>query len=171
MDSLTIAIPIIKKSEGLRLKAYPDPATGGKPFTIGYGATYYESGAAIQPGDKITKAQADQLLAFHAGKAREAVRKLVTSKINPNQEAALISLVFNIGEGNLKKSTLLKKININPKDPGIESEFSKWIYANKKIFQGLISRRKEESSLYFKPFAITGALIAAAGLLLFYLLK
>lgn len=171
MDSLAIAIPIIKKSEGLRLKAYPDPATGGKPFTIGYGATYYENGAPIQPGDKITQAQADKLLFFHAGKARESVRKLVTAKINPNQEAALISLAFNIGEGNLAKSTLIKKINANPADAAINNEFNKWIYANKKIFPGLVKRRQEEVNLYFKPFVFAGALIAAAGLLLFYLLK
>lgn len=171
MDSLAIAIPIIKKSEGLRLKAYPDPATGGKPFTIGYGATYYENGAPIQPGDKITQAQADKLLLFHAGKAREAVRKLVTAKINPNQEAALISLAFNIGEGNLAKSTLIKKINANPGDAAINNEFNKWVYANKKIFPGLVKRRQEEVNLYFKPVVFAGALIAAAGLLLFYLLK
>lgn len=171
MDSLKIAIPIIKKSEGLRLVAYPDPATGGKPFTIGYGATYYENGSAIQPGDKITRQQAEKLLLFHAGKARDAVKKLVKANINPNQEAALISLIFNIGEGNLAKSTLLKKINKDPKDPTINDEFGKWIYANKKIFPGLVNRRQEESALFFKPVIISGAILAAAGLLLFYLLK
>jgi lysozyme len=171
MDSLTIALPLIKKSEGLRLNAYPDPATGGKPFTIGYGATYYENGSPILPGDKITKAQADKLLLFHAGKAKETVKKLVKANINPNQEAALISLIFNIGEGNLSKSTLLKKINKDPKDPSINDEFKKWIYANKKIFPGLVSRREEESKLFFKPIVISSVLIAATGLLLFYLLK
>jgi len=171
MDSLTIALPLIKKSEGLRLVAYSDPATGGKPFTIGYGATYYQNGSPIQPGDKITKAQADKLLLFHAGKAKETVKKLVKSNINPNQEAALISLIFNIGEGNLAKSTLLKKINKDPKDPSINEEFKKWVYANKKIFPGLVSRREEESKLFFKPIVISSVLLAATGLLLFYLLK
>ena len=171
MDSLAIAVPIIKKSEGLRLKAYPDPATGGKPFTIGYGATYYENGAAIQPGDKITKAQADKLLLFHAGKARDAVRKFVTAKINPNQEAALISLAFNIGEGNFAKSSLLKRINANPQDLGIYNEFNRWIYANKKIFPGLVTRRREEVGLYFRPWAAAGALLALASIILLYLVK
>ena len=171
MDSLTIALPLIKKSEGLRLEAYPDPATKGKPFTIGWGATYYENGSAIQPGDKITRQQAEKLLLFHAGKAREAVKKLVKVNINPNQEAALISLIFNIGEGNLAKSTLLKKINKDPKDPTINAEFNKWIYANKKVFPGLVNRRQEESALFFKPVVISGVLLAAAGLLLFYFLK
>jgi lysozyme len=171
MDSLTIALPLIKKSEGLRLIAYPDPATGGKPYTIGYGATYYENGSPILSGDKITKAQAEKLLQFHAGKAKETVKKLVKSNINPNQEAALISLVFNIGEGNLAKSTLLKKINKDSKDPSINEEFKKWVYANKKIFPGLVGRREEESKLFFKPIVISSVLLAATGLLLFYLLK
>lgn len=154
MDSIKIALPLLKKSEGLRLKAYPDPATKGKPYTIGYGATYYENGQEIQPADKISKERAEELLIFHATQARDAARKYLKKKLTPNQEAAVISLVFNIGAGNFAKSTLLRKLNANPSDPTIEAEFKKFIYANKKIFPGLVSRRAEEAKLFFTPLTV-----------------
>ena len=62
---------------------------------------------------------------------------------------ALVSFAYNVGVGNFAKSTLLKKVNANPNDPTIRSEFEKWNKANGRVLKGLVTRRKEEADLYF----------------------
>jgi lysozyme len=61
-----------------------------------------------------------------------------------------VSFAFNCGLGNLRASTLLRKVNANPNDPTIAAEFAKWDKANKKVLRGLSIRRKAESDLYFE---------------------
>jgi hypothetical protein len=51
-------IALIKRFEGCRLTAYPDPGTGGDPWTIGWGAT----GKGIRKGTIWTQQQADARL-------------------------------------------------------------------------------------------------------------
>jgi len=151
------ALNIIKSYEGLVLTAYPDPATKddpikkGEPWTIGYGTTIYPNGVKVKKGDKITEAQAIEYLQHDINTKRvPVVKSLVKKEINDNQFGALISFVYNLGEGNFKSSTLLKKINANPNDPSIADEFAKWNKANGKVLSGLTKRRKAEADLYFK---------------------
>lgn len=75
---------------------------------------------------------------------------LVKSEVNENQFAALTSFAYNAGIGNLKSSTLLKKVNANPSDETIRAEFMKWDKAGGKQLAGLTRRRKAEADLYFK---------------------
>jgi lysozyme len=139
-------IPIIRKFEGLKLKAYICPA--GVP-TIAWGNTFYENGSKVQIGDKITLDRADKLLFFIVAKFESEVSKLVKSSINDNQLGALTSFAFNVGAGNLAKSTLLKKVNANPNDVTIRDEFMRWTKAGGKVLNGLVTRRKAEADLYF----------------------
>jgi len=136
----------IKKHEGLRLNAYLCPA--GVP-TIGYGATFYEDGAKVKLGDKITIDRADSLLLHTVTAFAGNVGKLIKSQVNQNQFDALVSFAYNVGVGALAKSTLLKKVNKNPNDPSIRVEFMKWTKAGGKELQGLVKRRKQEADLYF----------------------
>lgn len=139
-------IPIIRKFEGLKLRAYLCPAN---VWTIGYGNTFYENGSKVQEGDKITLERADKLLFFVVQKFEAEVKKLVKSAINDNQLGALTSFAFNVGAGNLAKSTLLKKVNANPNDSSIRDEFMRWTKAGGKVLNGLVTRRKAEADLYF----------------------
>jgi len=139
-------IPIIKKYEGLKLQAYICPA--GIP-TIGYGSTFYENGSKVVLGEKISIERADILLMNTVLKFEQSIRDLVKSKVNDNQIGALTSFAFNVGVGNLKKSTLLKKVNANPADQSIRVEFMKWNKAGGKVLNGLTKRRAEEADLYF----------------------
>ena len=139
-------IPIIRKFEGLKLRAYLCPAN---IWTIGYGNTFYENGSKVQEGDKITLDRADRLLFFVVQKFEKEVSKLVTSTINENMLGALTSFAFNVGAGNLAKSTLLKKVNANPNDATIRDEFMRWTKAGGKVLNGLVTRRKAEADLYF----------------------
>lgn len=150
-------INLIKQYEGLELQAYPDPATKndpikkGEPWTIGYGTTIYPNGVKVKKGDTINSSQAEQYLINDIiSRENRLLAGIVKVKLNENQMGALVSFVYNLGEGNLKSSTLLKKVNSNPNDLSIAQEFSKWTKANGKILQGLVKRRAAESELYFK---------------------
>ena len=129
------------------LNAYQ--CSAGK-WTIGYGNTFYEDGTSVKSGDKISKERAEILLTLILVTFENDVKKLVKSNINQYQFDALVSFAYNCGVGNLKASTLLKKVNINPSDASIKSEFLKWNKAGGKILLGLTKRREAESNLYFK---------------------
>ena len=129
------------------LNAYQ--CSAGK-WTIGYGNTFYEDGTSVKSGDKISKERAEILLNLILVTFENDVKKLVKSNINQYQFDALVSFAYNCGVGNLKASTLLKKVNINPSDASIKSEFLKWNKAGGKILLGLTKRREAESNLYFK---------------------
>jgi lysozyme len=139
-------IPIIRKFEGLRLKAYICPA--GK-VTIGWGNTFYENGSKVEITDKITLDRADKLLFFKIGLFEKELSKLVKSAINENQKGALTSFIYNFGATKFGNSTLLKKVNANPDDATIRDEFMRWVGKDPKTINGLRTRRKAEADLYF----------------------
>lgn len=143
-------IHLIKSFEGLRLNAYVDPATGGEPITIGYGTTIYNGVQKVKLGDKITEPQAEAFLQYDLNKFAEKVRPLITKSLSDNQFGAIVSFTYNVGIGNLKSSTLLKKVNVSPNDISIVTEFAKWNKAAGKVMAGLTRRRTAESNLYFK---------------------
>jgi lysozyme len=76
------------------------------------------------------------------------VRPLIKKEITDNNFSAIVSFSYNVGVGNLKKSTLLKKVNADPKDPTIKAEFMKWTRANGVVLKGLVRRREAEAKLY-----------------------
>lgn len=137
---------LIKSFEGLRLKAYKDAV--GIP-TIGYGTTRYDNGEAVKIGQEITEDKANELLTYQVFNFASGVNNLVKSTVNQNQFDSLVSFSYNVGLGALKKSTLLKKVNINPTDPTIFDEFLKWNKGGGMVLPGLTSRRKKEATLYF----------------------
>jgi lysozyme len=145
-------INLIKKFEGFSAKPYPDPATGGVPFTIGYGSTYYEDGRKVTMADPpITEERATRLLSQLLEHYERGVDSLCRDDISQNQFDALVCFSYNVGLGALKGSTLLKKLNANPKDPTIRDEFLRWNKAAGRVMKGLTKRRAEEADLYFKP--------------------
>ena len=139
---------LIKLFEGCKLVAYKCSAAKD---TIGYGNTFFEDGKPVKPGDKITQERANELFEIIAKEFADKVAPLVKSAVTPNQFAALTSFAYNAGIGNLKSSTLLKKVNANPNDPSIALEFAKWTRANNKVLLGLQRRREAETKLYFTP--------------------
>ena len=140
-------LELLKKFEGLSLKPYLCPALIP---TIGYGNTYYPNGSKVKLTDPaITQAQADQYLLFLMPPYEKAVDSFCRDDINQNQFDALVSLAYNIGVGNLQKSTLIKKVNLNPNDPTIKAEFLKWNKGAGKVLAGLTKRRQAEADLYF----------------------
>lgn len=135
-------ISLIKKFEGCKLMAYKCPAG---VWTIGYGHT----GSSVGPNVKITQEIADKILKQDLIVHSNNVSKLVKVPLTQNQFDALVSFEFNVGFGALKNSTLLKLLN-QKKYKEAAAQFDRWIYANKKVLQGLVKRRAEEKALYLK---------------------
>ena len=134
---------IIKKWEGLRLKAYLCPA--GVP-TIGYGHTYN-----VKMGQTISVAQAELFLDHDYQNAEEQVLSLVKVPLTENQLGALTSFVFNLGSGNLRISTLLRKLNLGDYR-GAAEQFGAWNKARVNgvmvALDGLTKRRADEKNLF-----------------------
>ena len=115
-------------------------------LTIGWGHTNHH-GAKFDENSRWTAAQCNAAFMEDMGGFEQAVRRLVTVDLEPWQFDALCSFAYNVGEGNLKKSTLLKKVNA--KDfKGAAKEFHKWNKGGGKVLAGLTRRRASEALLF-----------------------
>ena len=137
-------LDLIKFYEGLVLKAYKD---SGGVWTIGYGHTAARGSPIPKAGMKITKAQADQIFLNDIKYFEAWVDKLVKVPLTDGQYSALVSFCFNLGPGNLQKSTLLRKLNARDYN-GAANEFDKWVYDNGVRLRGLVKRRASEKVLF-----------------------
>lgn len=131
---------LIRQFEGLRLTAYRCPAG---VWTVGYGHT-----SRVVPGMAITKEQAEEFLQLDIVTAENIVNAECRN-LRQCQFDALVSFVFNVGGGNFRKSTLLKKVKANPDDNSIMDEFLRWVYAKGVVLSGLQNRRLAEMKHYF----------------------
>jgi len=138
---------LIKRFEGCRLKAYKCPAN---VWTIGFGNTFYENGEKVKEGDVITQARAEQLAKNVIDKFAVSIRALITQTLNENQFSACVSLAYNIGTAGFKRSSVFKKLNVNPTDATIADSFRLWNKGGGKVLKGLVTRREAEIQLYFK---------------------
>lgn len=130
---------LIKSFEGLRLKAYQDSVG---VWTIGYGTT-----SSVQPGMVITQAQAEEFLRRDLRRFEQAVNDLVKVPLTTDQFAALVSFTYNVGEGALESSTLLRLLN--QKDyQGAADQFLRWDKAGGQSLPGLTRRRRAERALF-----------------------
>lgn len=135
---------LIKEFEGVELRAYPDPATGGDPWTAGVGHT----GPDVRKGMTVTQEMADAWLAADLRKFETGVSGLAPITTQP-QFDAMVSLAFNVGLGNFGSSTLLRKHNAGDY-AGAADQFAVWNRANGKVMAGLTRRRAAEAALYRK---------------------
>ena len=142
---------LIKPFEGYHLRlpngsctAYPDPATNGDPWTIGYGST----GPEVYPGVVWSHDKAELELFKDVAFFVSGVLELSPGLINelPRRLAAIISFAYNCGLGNYRISTLRKRVNEkNWEEAAVE--ILKWNKAGGKVLKGLTRRRKAESLL------------------------
>jgi len=134
----SLGLKLVKHFEGCRLEAYLDQ--GGVP-TIGYGHI-----KDVVMGLTWTQEQAEEALKEELDATEEGVKKLVKVKIDDNQLAALTSFAYNVGLGNLQKSTLLRWVN--KLNQNVTSEFLKWNHVNGRVDNGLTKRRQTEADLF-----------------------
>lgn len=142
---LALLLPLLERFEGLRLRPYLCPA--GVP-TIGLGSTRYLDGRRVQLTDPpITREHAyvlarEQILREYL----PAVRKLCQGSDTDGQAAALVDFAYNLGEGNLKASTLRRKVNARDW-PAAQRELRKWVRGGGRVLPGLVLRREAEATM------------------------
>lgn len=149
-------IDLIHSFEGLarvrpdgRIEAYPDPATGGEPWTIGWGSTGTDpfNGGRIRRGTIWTRAQADERFAQHLAQFERDVSAMIAAPTTQGQFDALVSLAYNTGSANVRSSTLLRHHNAR-RYADAANEFGRWVFAGGKRMAGLVRRREAERKLY-----------------------
>jgi lysozyme len=137
-------VDLIKTFEGCELQAYPDPGTGGDPWTIGYGHT----GPEVVPGVTVTQAEAEQLLKQDLHRFESAVSKLIEVPFTQHEFDATVSFAYNVGEGALSSSTFRRRINAGEdKATCFREEFPKWVNGANGPLPGLVRRRDAEVEL------------------------
>jgi lysozyme len=152
MTPSQVCLDLIKESEGLYRKladgnigAYQDPVG---VWTIGFGSIFHiDKKRDVQSGDIITKTDAERFLALEVKEKAAAVNDLCKVDITQGMFDALVSFTFNFGEGALKESTLLRKLNSKDYE-GAAREFDRWIHGDGKVLPGLVIRRDREEALF-----------------------
>ncbi|MGI9025948.1 MAG: lysozyme [Burkholderiaceae bacterium] len=156
-------VDLIKRFEGIpdgnpktvNLDPYLDPVGiwtvgWGHAITMGNDFVRGKSNEALAdslyPGG-ITREQAEALLRTDLMDTGKDVLNIVTVDLNDNQYGALVGFAFNLGLGNLRKSTLLRLLNIGDYDDAAD-EFAKWNRAGGKLLKGLTARRNAERDLF-----------------------
>lgn len=139
-------LALIREFEGCKLEAYPDPGTGGDPWTIGYGAT----GPGIEPGVVWTQEQAEERLLEDVQRFADTVARALTVDVSDNEFAAMVCLAFNIGAAAFRKSTLLRLVNDGHFEAAAQ-QFERWNRAGGREMAGLTRRRKAERALFETP--------------------
>lgn len=154
MKTSPAGLDLIKRFESCRTKAYPDPKTGGAPYTCGWGET-----EGVTASTWWTQDECDRRL-MESVAAREAmVSRYVTHPMTQGQFDAFVSIFYNVGPGNQYKdgiahlhpdgrpSTLLRKFNAGDTE-GAAAEWVKWCSPGTSVTNGLLRRRKAELVLF-----------------------
>ena len=134
----------IQSFEGCKLAAYPDPGTGGAPYTCGYGST-----AGVKPGDTWTPDYAQLRFDTETAAFAARVEDLVHVALTQNEFDALTSFAYNVGLRNLAGSTLLQMLNA-ANYQGAADQMLRWNRAAGKVMAGLTRRREVERELFLK---------------------
>ncbi len=146
------ALKLIKEFEGCHLTAYPDPLSGGDPWTIGYGTTRYPGGRRVSRGDKITVIEADMFVRTEIDQIAKKLSETVPhwSAMTDGQQSALISFSYNLGAGFYGTtgfetiSKRLRERDWNAVPAALE------LYRNPgtNVESGLLRRRRAEGELW-----------------------
>lgn len=133
---------------GGQFQAYPDPGTGGKPWTIGWGSTRDFDGKPIVPGTVWTKEQCDRKSAEDMEEFERRVVKALGSSLAATSQQQFDAMVsFDYNTGAIHRATLTKKHRAGD-HAGAAREFGRWNKAGGRVMRGLTRRRAAEAKLY-----------------------
>lgn len=153
-------ISLVKRWEGLKLTAYPDPGSkNGEPWTIGYGHTS-DGFLKVNRGLTISTQVAEDALTFDLNETAAAIEPLIKADLSDNQFGALVSFAFNVGVSAFRKSTLLKKLNAGDY-AAVPAQLARWNKNDGKVMDGLINRRAAEAGLWAKGSFVTSRTVPA----------
>jgi lysozyme len=151
------AINMIKHHEGVRTRPYRCPAL---LWTVGVGHVIDPSHAAVKYEERrtlpipegwdriLTMGEVDAILAQDLGRFERGVARLCPAAVgHQGRFDALVSFAFNVGLGNLQRSSLRMKTNRGEFEEAAD-EFMKWTKAGGRVLPGLVKRRQDERALY-----------------------
>ncbi|ARV58012.1 lysin [Nostocales cyanobacterium HT-58-2] len=148
-------IDLIKQFEGCYLNAYPDPLSGGKPITIGWGCTRKQDGGEWKLGDRISQQEADELLIQQLEQDYLPHLQQIPCwhELNVNQQGALLSFAYNLGAQFYGSPNFTSITNmLRTRDWSRAREiFAKYCNPGSNVESGLRRRRKTEAELFLKP--------------------
>ncbi|TIR87372.1 MAG: lysozyme [Mesorhizobium sp.] len=136
-----VAVTLIGGFEGLRQNAYPDPATGGPPWTVCYGETLN-----VHKGDYHSIAECKAMLINSLQKYANGIEACTTAQMPDDRFVALVSFAYNVGVGAACKSSVVRLINQGHTREGCDA-LMKWNKAAGITFPGLTKRRAKEREL------------------------
>lgn len=146
MKTGATGLNLIKGYEGLRMSAHYSP---GEEWTVGYGHT-----STARHGMSVSEGDAERLLRQDVQPIEKLIADTVRAPLNQNEHDAIVSLIFNIGEENWKRSTVLRKLNEGDKLAAARA-FEMWTKARVNgelvALDGLVRRRAAEKSLFLMP--------------------
>jgi lysozyme len=149
MSDLSCAINLIRKYEGFNEKAYPDPTTGGDPYTFGYGTQFYPDGSPVRKGHCCSKEKALEYL-FHEINLIETQLLKLNFGLESHMLQALISFVHSIGWEPFLYTSIIDNLELENYE-SVTHEISRWIFdADHKVIGGLLDRRREEIDLFLQ---------------------
>ena len=139
MKTSDVGIELIKEFEGCKQVAYQDSVG---VWTIGYGHT-----KDVYEGQLSIKKTCERFLAEDIAEFEDYVEAIVEVSLSQNQFDALVAWTFNLGPGNLLKSTMLRKLNEGDYD-AVPDEMRRWNKAGGEVLNGLVRRRDAEANLF-----------------------
>jgi lysozyme len=145
--AITLASSLITQFEGYSASPYQD---SGGVWTIGYGSTYANNKAISLKTPPITQAIALQMLAGDLITLSNRVKAECFEPLNDNQEAAILSFVYNVGVGAFSGSTLLKYLNDRAWGAAA-AQFNSWTHCKGITLPGLVRRWEAERVLFLTP--------------------
>jgi len=149
---LAAAIALIKEFEGCHLSAYPDPLSGGDPWTIGYGTTRYSNGTSVKRGDKINVIEADMLLRLEVDRIADKLRSTIPhwNVMDDNQRSALVSFAYNLGSGFYGTAGFetISKCLRDRNWAGVPAALELYRNPGSNVEAGLLRRRRAEGTLW-----------------------
>lgn len=150
-------IALMHHYEQCRLEAYPDPGTGGEPWTIGWGDT-----GGWKRGDRITQERADAMFAERLAREFEpGVLEALTRAPAQCQFDAFVSLAYNIGVGAFEESSAARKFNAGD-EVGAQRAITLWNKAGGRVMKGLQRRREAERLVFNGVLAADAVKLAEA---------
>lgn len=138
---LAVAVVIVASFEGLYTKAYKDPVG---VTTICYGITNHDR--PVKMGDRYSKEECVQFLKEDLIKYKKMVDRCIKADMPPHRTAAMVSFVYNVGQGNLCKSSVARKLNAGDVRGGCNALLL-YNKAGGRVFRGLERRRAAERAL------------------------
>lgn len=136
-----LAVAVVAGFEGLRLNAYPDPATGGKPWTVCYGRAY-----GVSPGDRHSIEECKTMLLQDLTTYSQGVIGCTRVPLPDARLVALTSFAYNVGVQAACKSSVIRLINQGKTREGCDA-LMRWNKAAGITFPGLTRRRAKEREL------------------------